>query len=155
MFLSEWREFPSAPCLARKKMMTTRVSMLLKSRASLTCFRVCFVPGQAKDLSAPWIYIYMFNSLIRCSKNAAYKRTDWLRNDEVCAVKMIRARLDPRPLVTVFISRSSPWIPISDSLRTFSPFITYSSPQRAYGTAVVRSNKKLMCLMSDNRGGLN
>ena len=26
--------------------------MLLKSRASLTCFRACFFPGRAKDLSA-------------------------------------------------------------------------------------------------------
>jgi len=34
MFLSEWREFPSAPCLAGKKLMTARVSMLLKPRAS-------------------------------------------------------------------------------------------------------------------------
>jgi len=34
-------------------MMTARVSMLLKSRASLTCFRACFLPGRAKDLSAP------------------------------------------------------------------------------------------------------
>ena len=34
MFLSEWREFPSAPCLAEKKNLTARVSMLLKSRAS-------------------------------------------------------------------------------------------------------------------------
>ena len=35
MFLSEWREFPSAPCLVGKKnLMTARVSMLLKSRAS-------------------------------------------------------------------------------------------------------------------------
>jgi len=35
VFLSEWREFPSAPCLAGKKnFMTARVSMLLKSRAS-------------------------------------------------------------------------------------------------------------------------
>ena len=34
MFLSEWLEFPSAPCLAGKKnLMTARVSMLLKSRA--------------------------------------------------------------------------------------------------------------------------
>ena len=54
MFLSEWREFPSAPCLAGKKnLMTARVSMLLKSRASLTFFRACFLPGRAKDLSAP------------------------------------------------------------------------------------------------------
>jgi len=27
--------------------------MLLKSRAFLTCFRACFLPGRAKDLSAP------------------------------------------------------------------------------------------------------
>ena len=27
--------------------------MLLKLRTSLTCFRACFLPGQAKDLSAP------------------------------------------------------------------------------------------------------
>ena len=54
MFLSEWREFPSAPCLAGKKnLMTARVSMLLKSRASLTCFRACFLPGHAKNLPAP------------------------------------------------------------------------------------------------------
>ena len=55
MFLSEWREFPSAPCLAgvKKNLMTALVSMLLKSRASLTCFRACFLPGPAKDLSAP------------------------------------------------------------------------------------------------------
>jgi len=31
--------------------MTARVSML-KSRASLTCFQACFLPGRAKDLSA-------------------------------------------------------------------------------------------------------
>ena len=35
MFLSEWREFPSAPCLAGGGyLMTARVSILLKSRAS-------------------------------------------------------------------------------------------------------------------------
>jgi len=35
MFLSEWLEFPSASCLAEKKsLMTARVSMLLKPRAS-------------------------------------------------------------------------------------------------------------------------
>jgi len=54
MFLSEWREFPSAPCLARENnLMTTRVSVLLKSRASLTCFRACFLPGRDNDLLAP------------------------------------------------------------------------------------------------------
>jgi len=38
MFLPEWSEFSSTPCLAGGKMnlMTARVSMLLKSRASLT-----------------------------------------------------------------------------------------------------------------------
>jgi len=52
MFLSKWREFPSAPCLAEKNLMTARVSVLLKSRASLTRIRACFLPGWAKDLSA-------------------------------------------------------------------------------------------------------
>ena len=33
--------------------MTARFSILLKSRASLTCFRACFLPVRAKDLSAP------------------------------------------------------------------------------------------------------
>jgi len=33
--------------------MTARVPMMLKSRASLTCFRASSLPGRAKDLSAP------------------------------------------------------------------------------------------------------
>jgi len=54
MFLSEWCEFHSASCLAGKRnSMTARVSMLLKFRASLTCFRACFLRGRAKDLPAP------------------------------------------------------------------------------------------------------
>ena len=61
MFLSEWREFPSALCLAEKKMMTARVSMLLKSRPSLTCFRTCFLPGRSKNLSATlYIHLYIY-----------------------------------------------------------------------------------------------
>jgi len=64
MFLSEWHEFPSAPCPAGKKnLMTARVSMMLKSRASLTCFRACFLPGRAKDLSAPRV-VYVYDNRI-------------------------------------------------------------------------------------------
>ena len=59
MFLSEWREFPSTPCLAWKKnSMTARVSTLLKSHASLTCFQACFFPCRAKDLPAPQYITY-------------------------------------------------------------------------------------------------
>ena len=36
--------------------MTARVSIFVKSRASLTCFRACFLPGRAKDLSAPRVF---------------------------------------------------------------------------------------------------
>jgi len=62
MFLSEWRKFPSAPCLAgEKNLMTARVSMLLKSRAFLTCFRACFLPDRAKDLSAPPYLLHYIN----------------------------------------------------------------------------------------------
>jgi len=49
-----WISF--APYLegGNKNLMTARISMLLKSRAFLTCFWACFLPGRAKDVSAPW-----------------------------------------------------------------------------------------------------
>ena len=43
--------FGVLPC-RKNNLMTACVSMLLKSRASLICFRACFLPGRAKDLSA-------------------------------------------------------------------------------------------------------
>ena len=68
MFLSEWREFPSAPCLAGgKNLMTARVSILLKSRASLVCFLACFLPGRAKDLPAPR-YVEMRTTVVCMSR---------------------------------------------------------------------------------------
>ena len=48
-----WISFGALPCRKKKNLMTARVSMLLKLRASMTCFRACFLPGRAKDLSAP------------------------------------------------------------------------------------------------------
>ena len=79
-FLSEWRDFLSPPCLAGKKnLMTARVSMLLKSRASLTCFRACFLPGRAKDLSAPGklhrlLVCYVVGGLRICVPNRRWRR---------------------------------------------------------------------------------
>jgi len=52
-----WISFGALPC--RKKKLDDSVSMLLKSRASLKCFRACFLPCRAKDLSAPR---YLFSS---------------------------------------------------------------------------------------------
>ena len=54
MFLSKWREFPSAPCLAGKKKLddSSRLGIVEIARASLTCFRAYFLPGRAKDLLA-------------------------------------------------------------------------------------------------------
>jgi len=73
MFLSEWSEFLSARYLAKKKnLMTARVSMLLKSRASLTCFRACFLPGRAKDLSVP-----------RYIKHKEWRQTRSIHGEEV------------------------------------------------------------------------
>ena len=37
----------------KETLIIARVSMLLKSRASLACFQACLLPGRAKDLSAP------------------------------------------------------------------------------------------------------
>jgi len=47
-----WISFGAFP-YRKRNLMTARVSILLKSRASLTFFRACFLPGRAKDLSAP------------------------------------------------------------------------------------------------------
>ena len=55
-----WISFGALPCRKKKILMTARVSMLLKSRASLTCFRARFLPGRTKDLSAPQ-YFNLFN----------------------------------------------------------------------------------------------
>jgi len=61
--------------------MTARVSMLLKSRASVTCFRACFFPGRAKNLSAPRynhtqhtrsIHVYVYNMTLK-NKNKQYR----------------------------------------------------------------------------------
>ena len=54
MFLSERREFPSAPCLAGKKKLddSSRLDVVEIARVP-TCFRACFLPVRAKDLSAP------------------------------------------------------------------------------------------------------
>jgi len=53
MFLSEWSEFLSAPCLARKETWY-RTSRCCWNRACrLTYFGSCFLPDRAKDLSAP------------------------------------------------------------------------------------------------------
>ena len=46
-----WISFGALPC-RETNFTSARVSILLKSRASLTCFRACLLPGQAKDLSA-------------------------------------------------------------------------------------------------------
>jgi len=52
-----WISFGALPC-GKRNLMTARVSNLLKSRASLTCFRDCFLPGRAKDFSSPRYVAY-------------------------------------------------------------------------------------------------
>ena len=47
-----WISFGALPC-KKRNLMTARVSMLLTSRASLTWFRACFLPGRPQDLTAP------------------------------------------------------------------------------------------------------
>ena len=91
MFLSEWREFPPAPCLTEKKnWMTARVSMLLKSGASLTCVRACFIPGRAKDLSAPR-YLNLYLQRVHLLKTAHLQRT--LLKQQMTATHKISIRV--------------------------------------------------------------
>jgi len=53
MFVSEWREFPSAPFMERGEGLVNSSRLDVKSPASMICFRVYFIPVRAKDLSAP------------------------------------------------------------------------------------------------------
>jgi len=52
-----WIPFGALPC-RRKHLMIARASMLLKLRASLTCFGDWFLPGWVKNLSAPRYFSY-------------------------------------------------------------------------------------------------
>ena len=94
MFLSEWRKFPSASCLAKKKktLMTACVSMLLKSRESLTCFRACFLPGRAKDLSAPRVYLRGHHKSNIDLPAAVFNDLAELRKRAKCGFDLIRKK---------------------------------------------------------------
>jgi len=50
---SSWFFLPTLNYDARSTTHQIHISMLLKSRSSLTCFRASFLPGRTKDLSAP------------------------------------------------------------------------------------------------------
>ena len=77
MFLSEWREFPSAPCLAEKKLDNSCLDVVEIARVPdmLPSF---FLPGRAKDLSAPLYKIPTFkpirNSTVYIFTSTYHKR---------------------------------------------------------------------------------
>ena len=64
MFLSKWREFPSAPCLAEKKNLddSARLDVVEVARVR-DMLPSWFVPGRGKDLSAPR-YICVLNLVV-------------------------------------------------------------------------------------------
>jgi len=66
-----WISFGALPC-RKKKLMTTRVSMLLKLHLSLTCFRARFLPGRTEDLSAPRYNEYQYKSFLINSKTRQF-----------------------------------------------------------------------------------
>jgi len=72
-----WISFGALSCRIRY-FMTARVSILFKSRASLTYFRACFHPGRVKDISAPqYIISYRVRgSDIRCVRGYKKERSD-------------------------------------------------------------------------------
>jgi len=99
----------------KRNLMIARVCILLKSRASLTCFRACFLSGRAKDLSAPGIYrqntqiSWMFEGLHRhivCVSVVLQIWDKWEDEFIVCAVFMLltiegQANSAPRCACTV------------------------------------------------------
>jgi len=57
MFLSEWCEFPSAPCLAGKNEVDDSSRLDVVEIVRVPDLLTCFLPGRAKDLSAPGILL--------------------------------------------------------------------------------------------------
>jgi len=53
--------------------------LLLKSRASLTCFRACFLPGRAKDLSAPRYWMHLNDMFKKAVCNTGTEGWAWRR----------------------------------------------------------------------------
>ena len=60
-----WISFSTLPCRGKKNLMTARVSILLKSRLSLTCFWACFFLVGLRTYQHPgslwWRYISPFS----------------------------------------------------------------------------------------------
>jgi len=110
--------------LQEKKRMTARVSMLLKSRTSLTCFRACFLLGRAKDLPAPrysyvdllccliqspeWVCIYTY----RKRKGRSLKLTT--HNLRVSRLRRTEGDISPLPLYPYMVRErtTSPFYPL-------------------------------------------
>ena len=57
MFLSEWRESIRHLALQVEKLDDCSRLDVVEIAQSLSCFRACFLPGQAKQLSVPGVYI--------------------------------------------------------------------------------------------------
>jgi len=126
MFLSEWREFPSASCLAGNKKMTSRASMLLKSRVSVTCFRACFLPGRAKDLSTPRYYeLTCISTIASRQSNAHVTKPDTCRN-----IRFFPERHGPVESPESSGFKSEPWYLSAVLIEVFcSPQCLRASPE--------------------------
>ena len=70
-----WISFGALPW-RKRDLMAARVSML-KSRASLTCFRACFFPGRAKDLLASRYINASCGPLALLEKKTGWQLTSW------------------------------------------------------------------------------
>jgi len=65
--------------------MTARVSILLKSHASLTYFQACFLPGRAKDLTAPRYFKALLAHLTSVDNSTlpvTYESSSWQQKPE-------------------------------------------------------------------------
>jgi len=117
-----WISFGAMHC-RKRNLMTARVSILLKSRASLTCFQACVLPGRANDLSAPGHYsadnvsmwgtissgLYTVTIVTTADVGAEMERLPGERNirpSTVRNVSWISGRLNPGTSQTTFLSNS-------------------------------------------------
>jgi len=94
--------------------------MLLKSRAFLTCFRACFLPGRAKDLSAPrYIYIYIY---IYRERERDFKIMTRLKG-RVVRLRLLLLYVCPSVRKSIAVGEEFPAIDYGRFVETFRQFL--------------------------------
>ena len=123
--------------------MTARVAMLLKSRASVTCFRVCFLPDRAKDLSAPPYITLLVLATVGYIQGVYFIRgTRWRSWSRHCGTNR---------KVAVSISRGGPGVDSASDRNEYQEYFLGGKGGRCVGLITLSSKSGSLNLLEPSR----